>query len=106
MKYIREYIDWDNEDFEIEEDDPTIPNEFSRCEKFYVFLKKNKIVDIFKNEFHKFNNKTIDEYLNRDFNDDTEYIHLINYSFTWDETQQGDAYWREIDGEWRNYINK
>ena len=107
MKYIKEYkdIDWDDweEEEEEEEEYPNnkVPNDFKNHVEFYNFLKQYDIVDKFKEELL---NNTIGEYLKR-YDDPLESC-LIDHAFYWDESYDGDSYWRKIEDDWIGYISE
>ena len=47
--------------------------------------------------------------VNTFINDDIKYSNgrnLINYSFCWSETSEGDEFWRILDRKWRYIIMK
>jgi len=117
MKYIKEYkeIDWDNDVFDIEEEDPTTHNEFIGHELFYKFLKDNDILDDFiKNFDPQFDSKvtqydpnSIKEYL--DYNYDYNYI---DKAFDWSDSiinDNGDDFdkfdfWDDHSESWNDII--
>jgi hypothetical protein len=89
MKYIKEYkdIDWD-----FEEEEERVPDEFKGHEDFYNFLVDNGVLDQWINNL---GNKNIPDLLNKDIN-------IINYAFNWTSTEEGFNFWYKIHKKWIN----
>jgi len=104
MKHIKEYkeIDWDNNDFDIEEEDPNrIHDDFIGNEEFYDFLYNNDVLDKFienyDSTFSNNRNMTLKEFLN--LNNTISYY--ILRSFNWSDSPQSHTFWERLSNKWR-----
>jgi hypothetical protein len=96
MKYIKEYkdIEW-----EFDEEETNVPDEFEGHEDFYNFLVNNDILDKWINNFEKAvtwrNKEEIHDFLN--IIDKSYYFDL---AFFWKDTEEGHDFWNKINKKW------
>ena len=98
MKYIREYKDIDWVEWDEEEIDPNIPDDFKDNKDFYYFLVENDILDKFLYNF-----KTISQ-----IKPLSKLLSSSNYnylnSFRWSSTKEGANIWFIYHNKWNNYL--
>ncbi len=104
MKYIKLYESF--EDFEEtwiqEEDNDDNIKKHKLPLLLYNFLKKEKVLDKFINNFEKkYPNKI---FYNALYNSHLE--DLIDFAFFWGGTPEGCYFWAEIDKKWQKIVNK
>jgi hypothetical protein len=92
MKYIKEYkdIEW-----EFDEEESDVIDEFKGHKDFYDFLVDNDILDKWINNLRKQTNKKIHEFLN--YHIDKYYFGL---AFFWINTEEGHDFWNKINRKW------
>ena len=96
MKYIKEYEKIDFNDWEEEEEDPSIPNEFIGHEKLHNIFKSNNILYNFIKEYNKQkyslgNCHDLRRFLNDHLKDNYKY--LMEDAFDWRTSVMGLDYW-------------
>jgi hypothetical protein len=114
MKYIKEYLDFNNIDnFENDYED------FDGHEKFKEFLEKNGVLDKFVRNFYNFEDDEwkreywggydshSDEYTLNDFlinNKEMRYGLYIDDAFDWDNSPEGYDFWDDVNDAWKFYM--
>lgn len=77
-------------------------NKVYNKKKFFVkFLKENKCLSSFKRNYFKQKSKN-----HRNLNSiiKNNYPSVIVYSFTWDQTFEGQEFWEDLHYKWRHLL--
>jgi len=99
--YLKEYIDWDDDKFYIEEEeeDPIKFGVFINHQKFYNFLIKYNILEKY---IHNFNIEFSEYGTLKMFLEEKEPIYYISHSFDW--SLYNYRYWMRISNLWADEI--
>ena len=71
-------------------------------DEFIEFLKEKRLWSKFKKEFN--NGDNIDKYLDYRLLGGKQDSFVIG-AFYWEQSEDGRAYWNNIDKQWRRYLN-